>query len=184
MFKINKLHKIIGILLVFGVNACASAPKTDFDPTVDFSKYRSFQWEYASEDSKKINDPVYDSPLFEKKLEMAVAEVLLDRGFNGSDQPDMILKYHLADKERRDNRNFNFSVGYGHYSRYSHWNVFAPHFHEMQRDEVMIIVDALDAGSNELIWRGWTTTRQRTRPLSPEETRSLAIKILAGFPPE
>ena len=167
-----------------GISACASSPKTDFDPTADFSQYQTFKWQY-SEDSneRQVADPVYDSPLFEKKLESAIADIMLDRGFDGSDTPDMYLTYHMADAKRK-NYPLNVAIGYGRYSRHSYWNIFAPRIGDLQRDEVLVIVDALDANTQELVWRGWTKTTRRTRPHSQGEMIRIADKILAGFPPE
>lgn len=178
-----KLLKYLTIFLsALLLAACASAPKTDIDPNIDFSQYKSFAWKFAETNpDRKVSDPVYDSGLFEKKLEKAVAEAMFDQGFLGSDEPDMYLSYHLADQKRR-NSPVGISVGYGRYSRHSYWNIFAPHFHSLERNEVLIIVDATDAKTNELIWRGWTKTRKRPTPLSMNEVYRLADKIMSAFP--
>ncbi len=162
--------------------ACASAPKTDIDPNIDFSQYQTFAWQFAEEGkSRRVKDPVYDSPLFEKKLEKAVAEVMFEQGFSGSDQPDMYLSYHMADHKRR-NYPIDFSVGYGRYSRHSYWHIFAPHLRSLDRDEVLVIVDATDAKTDELIWRGWTKTRKTSNPPNMEKVYRMADKIMSAFP--
>ena len=183
MFKLKKIGNVISLLVVLGLSACAANPKTDFDPTVDFSQYRTFLWQYSENSTqRKVVDPVYDSPLFEKKLEVAISNGFLDKGFTGSSEPDMYLTYHMADAKQKSS-GINFALGYGRYSRHSYWSVFAPHAHDLDRDEVLVIVDALDAKTQELIWRGWTKTTRRSTPHSPEEVARLANKILAGFPP-
>ncbi|MBT8141805.1 MAG: DUF4136 domain-containing protein [Gammaproteobacteria bacterium] len=174
----------MGLVAIIGLSACASTPKTDFDPSADFSQYRTFQWQYSENSTaRELADPVYDSPLFEKKLEAAVANLMLDRGFEGSDTPDMYLTYHMADAKRK-NYPVNFAIGYGRYSRHSYWNIYAPRLRDLQRDEVLVIVDALDANTQELVWRGWTKTQRRSRPHSQSDMDRLAGKILAGFPPQ
>ena len=184
MFLSNKFKYLAVVCVATILSACASTPKTDFDPTADFSQFKTFKWQYAEESNdRKVGDPIYDSPLFEKKLESAITEIMLDRGFDGSDAPDMYLTYHMADAERK-NYPLNFSIGYGRYSRHSYWNVFAPRVRDLQRDEILVIVDALDANTQELVWRGWTKTNRRTRPHSQSEMIRIAAKILAGFPPE
>ena len=184
MFSSNKINYLAAACMAAILSACASTPKTDFDPTADFSQYKSFQWQY-SEDSneRQVADPVYDSPLFEKKLEAAISDIMLDRGFEGSDTPDMYLTYHMADAKRKTHP-LNVAIGYGRYSRHSYWNIFAPRLGDLRRDEVLVIVDALDAETQELVWRGWTKTNRRTRPHSQSEMARIAAKILAGFPPE
>jgi len=184
MFLLNKFRYLTVISAVLVFSACASTPKTDFDPNIDFSQYKTFQWQYSEESkSRRVGDPVYDSPLFEKKLEAAVTDLMFDNGFEGSDTPDMYLSYHMADAKRK-NYPIDLAVGYGRYSRNSYWNIFAPRISSLQRDEVLVIVDALDANSQELIWRGWAKTRRRSRPHSQNEMIRIADKILAGFPPQ
>jgi len=184
MFKFNKLRNFSGLVLMLALASCASNPKTDFDPTADFSQYKTFQWQYSQESGeRRVSDPVYDSPLFEKKLEAAIANVMLDRGFSGSAEPDMYFTYHMSDAKRRRSP-LDLAVSYGRYSRHSHWNIFLPHLSDLQRDEVVVIVDALDANNQELIWRGWTKTRRRSTPHSPAEVARIAEKILAGVPPQ
>ena len=184
MFLSNKIKYLAIVCMATILSACASAPKTDFDPTADFSQYKSFQWQY-SEDSneRQVADPVYDSPLFEKKLEAEISNIMLNRGFEGSDTPDMYLSYHMADAKRK-NYPLNVAIGYGRYSRHSYWNIFAPRLGDLQRDEIIVIVDAIDSNTQELVWRGWTKTTRRTRPHSQSEMVRIAAKILAGFPPE
>ena len=184
MDSINKFKYLAIISMALILTACASTPKTDFDPTADFSQFKTFKWQYAEESNdREVGDPIYDSPLFEKKLESAITEIMLDRGFDGSDTPDMYLTYHMADAERK-NYPLNVAIGYGRYSRHSYWNIFAPRVGDLQRDEVLVIVDALDANTQELVWRGWTKTSRRTRPHSQSDMIRIAAKILAGFPPE
>ena len=184
MFLSNKFKYLALVCVATILSACASTPKTDFDPTADFSQFKTFKWQYAEESNdREVGDPIYDSPLFEKKLESAITEIMLDRGFDGSDTPDMYLTYHMADAERK-NYPLNVAIGYGRYSRHSYWNIFAPRVGDLQRDEVLVIVDALDANTQELVWRGWTKTSRRTRPHSQSDMIRIAAKILAGFPPE
>lgn len=184
MFSSNKFKHLASFCMILFLSACANTPKTDFDPTADFSQYKTFKWQY-SEDSneRQVADPVYDSPLFEKKLESAITDIMLNRGFDGSDTPDMYLSYHMADAKRK-NYPVDIAIGYGRYSRHSYWNIFAPRIRDLHRDEVLVIVDALDANTQELVWRGWTKTTHRTRPHSQAEMVRIANKILAGFPPE
>jgi len=178
--------KLLKYLTIFFTSvvllACSSVPKTDIDPTVDFSEYKTFAWQPATQaSSRSVKDPVYDSPLFEKKLEKAVADAMFSRGFSGSETPDILLSYHMADEKRR-NIPFGVSVGYGRYSRNSYWNIFAPQFRNLQRDEVLVIIDATDAETSDLVWRGWTKTRKRSSPVSVEEANRLANKIMSAFP--
>jgi len=176
------LNYLTIFLSVLVLSACASAPKTDIDPNIDFSQYQTFAWEFADQGkSRRVSDPVYDSPLFEKKLEKAVAEVMFEQGFSGSDNPDMILSYHMADQKRRQ-LPFDVSLGYGRYSRHSYWSIFAPRLRDLERDEVLVIVDATDAKTNELIWRGWTKTRKRSTPPNMNEIYRMADKIMSAFP--
>jgi hypothetical protein len=93
----------------------------------------------------------------------------------------MYLTYHMADAKRK-NYPLDIAVGYGHYGRHSYWNIYAPSLRHLERDEVLVIVDAMDANNNELIWRGWTKTRRRSTPHNQSEMAVLADRILAGFP--
>ena len=175
-------NKFFLFLTVTFLAACASTAKSDIDPNIDFSQYKSFVWEYSSDNKeRKIVDPVFDSPLFEKKLEFSVANYLLNAGFESSETPDLIFSYHLTDDIKRYSP-VRVGLGYGRYSRNAYWNIFMPQLHRLEREEVLIVLDAVDANSNELVWRGWTKTSKRSTPLPQESIDRMVNKILSAWP--
>jgi hypothetical protein len=96
------------LVLVALCTACSSVrTQYDFDPTADFSAWRSYAW-YPS-GSFPAGDPRLDNPLLRGRIEAAVDRTLGARGFtkvqNGS--PDFYVNFHLSTEERLDVRTMN-----------------------------------------------------------------------------
>jgi hypothetical protein len=141
--------------------------KSNYDPTVNFAKYHTYQW---------VTLPTaHPDQLMDKQIKHAVDTQLAAKGFTPTDtNPDMQVGYQIAvDQEKQ-------------------WNAWGGRLMGMgQATESTISVgtlgiDFFDPAAKSLIWRG-----QGTKSIDPSSNpeknmqrlqKSIA-KILKNFPP-
>ncbi len=176
----NLYWGLLATLTILG--GCATAVKTEFDNQADLSHYHRFSWQ--APELKKVEDPILDSALLTKKVQQAVIAKLKARGYEESDDSsDFYVTYHTASKERL--REPIFSVGIGYSSHYRHWGhgvLFDGHNIESY-EEAVLIIDVIDRKSDNLVWRGWNTSRLIQRNFTQEAVTESVNNILDEFPP-
>lgn len=173
--------------------ACAGLEvNTDFDARADFSRYRRFAWleppvrESASEELP-ANDVLAQNSLLDKRVRASVDEGLAARGLERvePEQADLLVRYRVAiDEYLQQTGSF---VGTG--ASYRHPStVVSPSFYDAYwttrriRDGTLII-DLIDAQTQQIIWRGWTVGRNPDGYFSEEQVRESVSRLLALFPP-
>ena len=143
-------------LILAGLSGCAV---TDFDRTSDFSKYKTFVW---GESDVDVSNPLYDSDLIDKRIKNAVEQEFAKRGIvRAQADPDFVVRFHTFTEEKKRSMGvypyryrfypygffpFAFAWGYPYY-----W-MSPPNVTEYT--EGTLIIDIVDHGSGELVWRG------------------------------
>jgi hypothetical protein len=152
---------------------------SDFDPSADFSAYKTYAWMEVADPSRSQNRGV--SELVEKRIAAAVDENLVAKGYTKRMEPpvDFVVNFMLTTQEKID---FNtYYTGWGYYGWYGGTQVEA-----RQYTEGTLIVDIFDAETKELAWRGMA---QGTidPSLSPEQRTARINQAVGGilqrFPP-
>ena len=117
------------------------------DPTVDFTKYRTYEW--AVRDALPANDPrLSDNPDFKDRLEGAVERQMAARGFEkAGSAPDLLVHYHASTSNRIDVNRIDSDYGYC-YEDDCRVRV-------MEYEAGTVVIDMVDARTNRLVWRGW-----------------------------
>jgi hypothetical protein len=169
--------------------ACAgSRVATDYDANARFDTLQTFAWlDPVLED---VEDPVLDSQLLTRKVQRAVADALLQRGYSRTEHPadaDFLVTYHTASRERlRDRGGFSIGLGIGRPWRHGYGSMhvgdgYFPRIEGYQ--EGTLIIDVLDAESRDLLWRGWVRNTVETRNYTDEAIMAAVNEIIAEFPP-
>lgn len=143
-------------VLLFGVSGCAV---TDFDRSADFTQYKTFAWGRSAVD---VDSPLYDSDLINDRIRETVEEEFAKRGIVKSQRnPDFIVRYHTYTEEKKT-RTGGYPYRYGYYpfgfypfayGYYGYPYMMAPP-NIQEFTEGTLILDILDNGSDELVWRG------------------------------
>jgi hypothetical protein len=182
MFKM-KLLLILGFALLM---SCSSITvKTDFDPSADFSKYKTYSW-YTGK--MPDDDALAKNPLIKKRVIASVDKVLAGKGFKKVDDgnPDFVVIVHGATKQKTQISSYGYGA-YG-YGRWGYgWGGYGPSGIDVyQYDEATIFIDIADFAKKELVWRG-TGTDVVSGTDDPEELQenidNAVSKILEDFPP-
>ncbi len=155
---------------------------TDYDPGVDFASYETFAW--AERTPSGDDDPRVYNRVTMQRVRTAVERALRAKGFQQVEsEPDFYVAWHGAIEGRMSTQTINSHYGYG-WGWYGGMGVSNTYVNEW--DEGTLLVDIVDAASNDLVWRGTATgTIEETR--TPEEAQAeldLATReLLRDFPP-
>ncbi len=173
-------NAIAGVALV--ASACASgiSVNSDFDPQANFSSYRTFAWMPLPRNTDyRLNNDLVDG-----RIRSAIENQLQANGYQlgPAEGADFKVGYHAALEGKMDVRTINTYYGYG----WEQWSTISSQTYVDEYTEGTLVVDIVDAKSNELVWRGSGQGEVRERADPDERTRRIndaIAKILAEFPP-
>ncbi len=135
-----------------GGRASTPRPITNSDPSVDFSRYKTFGF---------IGSPATDRGSYESLatsfLKAAIAQEMDKRGLAYAENPDLIVNFYVNTKEKIRSRNVpSANVYYGWRDPfYDTWGGYGGYETRIdQYTEGTLHIDVVDAGRNTLIWEG------------------------------
>jgi hypothetical protein len=188
--------RLAGAVLVGALAACSGIQtRTNFDPSAvqALESYRTYSWLPMKEGA---DTRIYNS-IIQSRVRLAVDRELAERGYRLVDEnqkPDFKLGWHGAIDKRVDVDVINNFYGY----RWDPW--FDPFFGPVayggagaptatvrEYREGTLILDVVDAKSNNLVWRGTaeTTLADNMNAKKSQKLIDNAVeKILKDFPPE
>ena len=139
---------ILVVTLILVLISCSSVNvTTDYDPEIDFSKYKTYLW-YGGE--MPADDQLSANPLVKKRVASSVEKALESKGFTkGADgQADLVVIIHAGTKEKMQVTNYGYG-GYG-YGRYGGgWGGYGGGTDVHYYDETTLVVDiAIVAGTS------------------------------------
>ncbi len=167
---------------------CATRVRYDFDREAMFSRYETFDWiappVRASEEGlhSDPDGPFARNSLLDKRIRTAVNSKLRERGYEyvEGDESDFRLNYHVTFKDKLVGSGSDF--GYvGHYYRGAFSSGF--NWSVRQYQQGTIIIDVVDRAKDQLVWRGWMTSRNRDGNFDEAEINRAVNQILQRFPP-
>jgi len=163
------------MLLVFGVVAAACSSmsvRTDFDRTVKFGKYSTFDF-YAG--------PQGMNQLMLKRVRRAVASELRAKGLRRPISARADLMVEIRMRQHSEPRANSVSVGYGS------WWGWGGGISTSQVSRVPVgslVIDLVDGRTNELVWRGVAEGVLGKDPQRRAERIYKAVReMFSGFPP-
>jgi hypothetical protein len=141
-------HLPIVAMLVASSCTAGIRAGADFAPDVDFGPFTTFEWDEP--DTRPVGDPrLENNPLFEERLHIAIERELAARGLRPTASgAGLIVHHHATVRDRVEVYEADRSAGYS-----------TPEYgggtQVVQYEEGTLMIDIADAGTNELIWRGW-----------------------------
>ncbi len=146
--------------------------KNDWDEQADFTTFHKYRI--------LDNQPAADQ-LVARRITDAVRIHLGERGFEeDADSPDFLIAIHGDVEDRVDVQTYNY--GYP-YAGYPYWHG-GRDVSVTQYQEGTLIIDFVDAGNNQLAWRGWGTKILDDSTREASVLQGIVDKILAQFPPK
>lgn len=149
---------------------------TDYDRTANLNEYQTFGW-LPPTNIETRNNPLYYNELNDKRIKTAIAKQLESRDYQFSEDPEMIIHYHIILEDKTVVRTDPYGYYYGPYWMRTEVNVY-------EYREGTLIIDLMDADTNSLVWRGWITSfLKNSDPNNMEESVDKAVRmIFAEYP--
>lgn len=152
--------------------------QSDYDHSLDFSKYKTFAW--TSTEGKKHTrrhhkrgqmDKEYQA-LMNKRLKSNFEKVLIPKGFTKTspENADLLFMYHFGVK-----------------SKIEHWR--APRGGggrsiRVPVTENNIVLEMIERKTNDLVWRGWAEGEVTNMSNEDKDIKKSVEAILEDFPPQ
>jgi hypothetical protein len=169
--------------------SCASGPKieTDYDHTMDFSKYRT----YGFFNPMGIENPNYSS-IYGSIFRDSISKEMESRGYKQSDNPDLMINVsgRLQDKTKVTTTSDPYmGGGYYGYRRgsYGAWGGYGygSQTHVSNYTEGTINVDMVDRAQKRMVWEGVAVGRVKENKTNEETRTNIHAGIqemFAGYP--
>jgi len=165
----KKLLLGLALALGGGLSACTSAVNVEQRADVNFAKYRTFDFANTEVKTSGDQNPLLNSPIAQDRIKQAIASELAKRGLREVEaNPDIIVTTHtfveraertVYDTYPGPNYAYPYAVGYrGRFLpiNYGYW--YTPTYYSQPRTEQYregtLIIDFIDARTNNLVWRG------------------------------
>jgi hypothetical protein len=135
------------LALALTVVGCASLIVNSYaERGFDVQRYRTFTW--GPPDTSSTGDPRLDNNrFFDERVRMQVERELATRGFEKStlQPPDFLVHYHANVTQEIDVRNLDREQPYPEHADGQ------PYVY----DAGTLVIDIVEARTNQLVWRGW-----------------------------
>ncbi len=187
----------VGLALLTGVSACAPKVNVEQRANVNFSRYRTFDFADTEVKTEGDRNPLLRSSITQDRIKQAIAGELGKRGLRQvENNPDFLVTTHTfvekAERTVYDTRPaagyaYPYSVGYrGRFLpiNYGYW--YSPAYYSSPRTEQYregtLVIDFIDARTNNLVWRGSVADPVDDAGRLGSEFSKNAKEILDKFP--
>mgnify|MGYP006335616555 CR=1 FL=1 len=175
----KSIQKLTAVLAFFLFASCASVRvASDFDKSVDFTKYKTYAYYKNGIDKVEISD------LDKKRILRSIDEVMISKGFVKSENPDLLINIFTKSREQVNVNQFNAGWGYGWGFGWNPYMMGGSQTNVSTSTEGTLYIDFIDAKKKEMIWQGegnGTLTKNTTK--KDERITEFVGKILAQYPP-
>ncbi len=173
-------HVLIVLLVLglVGLAACQTVKvDTDYDETVDFSSYQTFDWMPQPREATR-NPQIND--IMDNRIKRAIEGELIAGGYqkNRSGRPDVYVVYHTT-TQRQVDRTYIERWGYGRRGRFRRTGAVRVESYK----EGTLIIDLVDAERRELVWRGTATGAVSDLRQTEKKLFGAVERIFEVFPP-
>lgn len=166
--QLNKISAILGFVLVVAVAARADKVTSDYDHSINFSKYKTFMW---------VHVPDGGEPFMKDRIMKFVNEELTARGFREvNEEADLGVGANVATEERHTWETYYTGSDWGWGAGWSTT--------EMRTYEVgTLTVDLFDTGTHKVIWQGVGIDKVSPKPeKQTKDNDKLVEKMFKEFP--
>ena len=153
--------------------ACASTPdvQTDFDPTAQFSRYRTYAWTAT---------PAFGAPLMQQRITASIDAKLGAIGWTPAPAAtaDVVIAAQVITREQLSIDTFNSGGGWGG------WGPPGPGSARVRSHTVgTLVLDIFDARTKRAVWRGTASgALPKTSDKATAKTQEAIDRMFASFP--
>lgn len=179
----TKLVALLGLSVLTGCATVSVA--TDFDHTVDFSKYRTYQLVGGH----IVNNGVLDdgNTLVKERINGSLVNAMQAKGLTpvqGDAAPDLIVGYMAGARRRTEIEGMGpYTPGVGPYWNAGWWTPGYMDWWSRSYEEGTLVIDLVDAASKRLVWRAYTRA-EITQPVTDQKVAKAVDKAFKDYPPK
>ena len=163
--------RVFVLALLAASGALAQKITVEFDPTADFSKYKTFTIRDGQLNSK---NPALNSELVKKRIEAAIARDLTAKGLVAATGPsDLNVRYHLGSARKTEVE--RYPAG---------WRGFGTRVVRVPYTEGTLVIDLRDPGTRSLVWRGIAREDKSDAAKIEGKLDDMVKKSFDKFPPK
>jgi len=175
---------LLAVLLT--VSGCGSSISVnhDYDVNAPFEDYRTFDWiPQQTAPPGNANTALQQNDLLDKRIKNAVADALAEKGIiPNAGNPDVLLVYHVGVQDKVQVTDWGYRYGD------SYWGWGGREVDVYNYKQGTLIIDMIDARTQQLVWRGAgqkpIDDGNRSPEKSDEEIRKAVGKIMSQYPPK
>jgi len=159
----------LGLLLVPG--ASAQKITTEFDETVDFSKFKTFA---VREGQMNSRSPALNNELTKKRVEAEIERALTAKGLTVTTGPSDLNVFFTFGTGRR--------IGTESYP--AGWRGLGTRVVRVPYAEGTLVIDLRDPTTRSLVWRGIATEDERDPAKLSGKLDDMVKKSISKYPPK
>jgi hypothetical protein len=173
------LHVLFLFCLMTSAAACSTiAVETHYEPSVDFSRFKTYNWMSPSETSDNLQETIAAGRVG-YLIEAAVERELAARGYEkekrAGEKPDFFLAYRAHVDEKVKPEVITYSCAE---------SICGQGIDLVRYREGTLVLDIIQADSNQVVWRG-TAVSVIGDPSGRKQAIEAAVgQILKNFPPK
>lgn len=177
---------VLGVLiLAVATTAFGTSVKSDYDKMFDLTKLRTF----AFKTERAVNDPLSSNTIEAERLQSALTAQLQANGFSQDSQdPNFIVAFYSRSKQKTEIEStpgFGFGSGFGWgydmpYREHWRWGL-GPDVWTYNYTQGCVMVDIIDAKTNQLVWRGVAMDTLNGINQSDKQANEVAKDLIKRF---
>ncbi len=183
-----KMAQILSIWMIATLSVLAQDVIHDYDHSVDFSQYKTFDW-VKNETIPIVSDNPslpFDLEEEDRKIRAQIEGHLQKKGYQKvtDGEPDFLVSYYAVGRtdmssSQRDSAALPANVPYGH------WRPFYTTSQDYRlKRKGTLTVDLVDRASSQLVWRGSATQTYSKPEEGPKKAKKAIDKMFKKFPPK
>ncbi len=154
----------------------------DYDSAAEFDRYQTYAWmKHASGTQDGVKHSIPTGGPFDKRARAAADQNLAEKGLQlTQDSPDLLVIYHIGTQEKIQATSYGYSYYPYSYGYYGH------RVDIYQYTEGTLVLDLVDAETDQLVWRGYVTDTIQHNP-DPQRVEARLDeafhRMLTNYPP-
>ena len=169
-------------LALLGTSACVGPDvRTDFDPSADFTKFRTYAFAELTDLSQT---GLLENSLLRKRLDQMVEQQLMNKGLQqvaGDQQPDLLVHYWVGVTQKQQVVSSG-PAGPGPYYRWG--GGYGGGVTTIEYKEGTLVLDLVESTKKELVWRATiVATLERRTDENLELVDKALAKAFEQYPP-
>jgi hypothetical protein len=146
------------LMLLLGALPATAKVAIDFDPNLDFSKYKTFAYIGGQEQLLRLQ---LNADQFNNQIHGAVVRELTTKGLREvqlEENPDLVVRYWV---ETKSDAGVGYGASWATYGTYwtGHWTVQYTSMHTHTTNQGTIGIELIDANMRSLAWRMFATEK-------------------------